>query len=1172
MSGMFNVPGGSSSPPATPDKNGNSYYENNPHPSTTPAGPPPPPSSAGSFTPAGAPSESFLGSSIMRGMTGGSSASFKQTGAGGGNSAFGFSGMGTNTGGIGIGSSSSTSGTTKNLFGGSGSGSSSSQKRNIQGPLGRSIRGKGGMGAGTATATGKPSRLSHAVVVDDEDEDEDEEEYRPPVAKKAATAKSGTFSMPYDDSYTEGDGEGEEEDEEEENRPVRTRGGYQPHRGGGSDEGDGDEDDLWLGMQGGTPRRPGGYGGNAGEESDLMMLNTPAATERVRREAEDIFRASSMQSGPRRRQHKFAMLAKDVYTQLGTAPIHESPELILSTEALVNRLYDDGVGEADDEEKLDDTLATAAGSAVKLWEEYADKIPRSEEEHSAEIGPGPNAAPFQKASYLANLALRVHHSRCDIDGNPAPEALPWTLFQWQHDFHNFYGDQMEDIMRHRPSPACHSLFWQTVFIALIRGRVADATQLLEKAGWAHVRRGQRGEYAYKDQALTNVERAVDDVIGLLETCPGFDNEWDIWSSNWTLFRVRAQGALEHLRSFAEGKDEGFGDSFATSTRSARGRESMAGLARRAESQVPWDIYENLTVVFNIVLGSESAILGAAQDWCEATIGLFGWLDEKKSIAKPVPGVGLSQSQALIPLGMGADTDSYLERLARAFHAAVASDFQLNSLNPVEIGMACVFEDNAKGLIGILRGWSLPIASAVAEIASLGKWLPPHQPSGAFALEDLDMDDLEVLGMDPGAPDEIDGIKDSTLVQYAQALADLEENLGSVSGKKAGPQYGWELAIQVLGRLDSSERSEEMVGILVKNLIENMHVDSESTVDKIWGILNELGMIPYAEETAETYGEILARDSHRYGEAMWYFALAHKPHKVREVMNLLISYSLIQSTAYPPSNELDDHLHRLLTDRQQTLENFAKQDIEAAELLGKMLSGYASLRQFYEIRDSGDTNPLLSNASPTNRRRQAAAALISVIASSDDNIRGGLLDTSRDGIVSEDFLLALLGEATVFVSNPDDARVHNGKNASPVITLEQIDVILKAIEDLQAVGERVYNACDEFLGLVIATAPGGTTKGSTPADLMRSVGGGGGSMAGSFELLKGSSMVASQLQKSLSGGNNAALGKINVPPRGWDWRSGLSAKTKGEDVMQRLRLGLAKDLASLWLKEADGDFW
>jgi hypothetical protein len=293
--------------------------------------------------------------------------------------------------------------------------------------------------------------------------------------------------------------------------------------------------------------------------------------------------------------------------------------------------------------------------------------------------------------------------------------------------------------------------------------------------------------------------------------------------------------------------------------------------------------------------------------------------------------------------------------------------------------------------------------------------------------------------------------------------------------------------------------------------------------------------------------------------MWYYALAHRPNKVREVMNLLISYSLIQSTAFPPSNDLDDYLHKLLTDRKRTLEECAKQDMEAAELLGKMLSGYASLRQFYEIRDNEDALP---NATAQARRQQAATALISVIASSDDNIRGGLFDQTRDGIVSEDFLLALLGEALVFVSNPDNTNVHHGQLDAPVITLDQIDIILKAIEDLQAVGSRVYNACDEFLQLVLASAPGGL-KGSTPADLLKK-------SDGTNLMLGGSSVMASQLQKSLSG--TGALGKVAVK-RGWDWRTEVAAfKTKGEDVMKRLRLGLAKDLAGLWLAEADAMVW
>lgn len=284
--------------------------------------------------------------------------------------------------------------------------------------------------------------------------------------------------------------------------------------------------------------------------------------------------------------------------------------------------------------------------------------------------------------------------------------------------------------------------------------------------------------------------------------------------------------------------------------------------------------------------------------------------------------------------------------------------------------------------------------------------------------------------------------------------------------------------------------------------------------------------------------------------MWYYALAHRPHKVREVMNLLISYSLVQSTAYPPAADLDDHLRRLLNDRNTTLEKFARQDLEAAELLGKMLSGYASLRQFYDIRDAGGP------------RNQAATALVSVIASSDDNIRGGLYDPTRDGIVSEDFLLVLLGEATAFVSDPESLSVHIKE---PAINLDQIDVMLKAIEDLQAVGSRVYGTCEEFLQVVLAAVPGGL-KGSTPADLMKSTGGLGGSY-----VLGGSSVLVSQLHKSLGPGGTGSMAFKNVK-RGWDWRKEMTVKTTGEDVMRRLRSGLAKDLAGLWLAEADGSVW
>lgn len=690
----------------------------------------------------------------------------------------------------------------KNLF---------TQRRNS--PLGRSIQ---------PTKSHQPSRLSRQVAVDDEED-------------ALPDNRAGTYGMTYDDTFDDTFDEGAE--------------GY----GDGDDAAEGDDamdadaqgdadDDMWLGMQDYAGRGPA-----TSADVDLMMFATPAANERVRREAEDIARASAMQSVARRREYKFAVLAKDLYNQMGSASLTESPELILRTEAEVARLYDDGVGEADDAQKLDDTLATVAGKVASVWKSYADRLPMSDEEHAAEIGPGPRASPFEKANYLANLALQIHHTRLGEDDRLTTEPLPETLFRWLSDYHNLYPNQFDDIKRHRPSPACHGLFWQSVFIALLRGRVGDAQELLRNAGWGHVRRGHRGEYAYTGQALENVERAVEDTCGMLDNCPGFEGNWEIQGSDWTLFRLRARGALEQLRRFAEGRDNAFGDS--TLSDSARGRGSVAGMARKAESRVPWDIYENLNIVFEIVLGSQSAILEAAQDWCEATVGLFGWWDEGKSNGNE--GVHFSRSQSLLLLPpQQTETEGYVDRLARAFQTAVESDFHFNSLNPVEVGMACVFEDNTKGLIGVLRAWSLPIASAVAEIASLGGWLPAHHPSGLFAMGDLDMDDLEVLGMDHDSPDEMDGIKDSTLIQYAQELANYDE-VFTAKDKSGGTfRDGWELAITVLGRMDSPERSEDMVGELVQTLLQKIDVDSGLTVEKVWRLLNELGMIPLAEEAAE----------------------------------------------------------------------------------------------------------------------------------------------------------------------------------------------------------------------------------------------------------------------------------------------------------------------------------
>jgi hypothetical protein len=246
------------------------------------------------------------------------------------------------------------------------------------------------------------------------------------------------------------------------------------------------------------------------------------------------------------------------------------------------------------------------------------------------------------------------------------------------------------------------------------------------------------------------------------------------------------------------------------------------------------------------------------------------------------------------------------------------------------------------------------------------------------------------------------------------------------------------------------------------------------------------------------------------------------------------------------------LRRLISHPKDALSEISSMDLEAAELLHRMLSGYATLRRFYALRDEevqlvkGERSKMGAAA----RKREAATALLAVIMSSDDNIRGGLYDEERGAVVSVDFLLALLGEAMVFVNKPGSS-----------LTAPQIDVLLKALEDVETVNTRVRSACSEFLQTVVASGQG--LKGSSPTDMLRKSTSNT-SGTSSFSMV-GSSMLASQLKQSM--GSSGVLVKGNVK-RGWDWRQGISAGTSAEDVLRILRLGLVKDLAKAWLVEAD----
>ncbi|TVY82335.1 Nucleoporin [Lachnellula suecica] len=950
--------------------------------------------------------------------------------------------------------------------------------------------------------------------------------------------KQRGFRAPESDSeeeeYEEGDENTNYVEEEEDSEDLRRSltNAYGEIEGDRMEDASYDEDEDMIDYESGA--RSNGFGQRS--TSDLF-LGAPNAGALVRIQDEDMpdLRASfSAASKP----SIFGKIAKDMYSQMGFPAIEESADVVLETEAIITQLYDEGVEMRDD--SLEDTLRVISGDLTGLWTEHRTRTARySSEEYIPSIGPGPSASNFAKANFLGGLALKLHHPK--VTSNPTREGIPGALMEWLESNHDHYSSQFEEILVNTPSPANHTLFWGTVFNGILHGKMTLVVDALKNAGWRHARSGMddmrelASQSGFTGQSLNNVEKVSTAAVQVLSTCPSIAGNWNTRGSDWKLFRIRVSQALEDLKLFAEGRrhnDSVVSDRFG---QSSIGKYST--IARKAESQVPWNIYQSFLTLYSLVLGDSVTIIANAQDWCEATFGMMLWWSGEDS----------SKQSTSMASRARANHGFYLRRLQQALAIVTdkETDFQVNTLNPVEVGLASLLDGDNEAVVGLLRAWSGPISSAVAEVASIGGWLPHAEPQSLINMGSLDDEDMHVLGL-TSSPPKVDSVKDQTLIVYSDSLASFEDFEHSKDPQRN--REGWELAIAVLGRLDFDDRSKA----LVADFLANFELDSSETVDKIWNLVTDIGMTSQAEITAEKYAGILANDTHKYGEALWYYALAHNESKVKETLDILISFSLAQSIAYPPEDEMDDYLRRLISSPKAALVELSQMDVPAAELLHKLLSGYATLRKFYNLRDEEVLLPkgARPQKGPVARKAEAVNALLAVISSSDDNIRGGLYDEQRGAVVCVDFLLALLGEGMVFVNQPN-----------PTLSASQIDILLKAIEDLQAVGPRIYGGCTDFLQTVLASAPG--LKGSTPSDMLRkstsNVSG-----TSSFSLV-GSSMLASQLKQSIGGSGVMVKGNTK---RGWDWRRGVSAGTSGDDVLRILRLGLAKDLARAWLLEAD----
>lgn len=947
---------------------------------------------------------------------------------------------------------------------------------------------------------------------------------------------------------------------------------------------------------------PGSVNWNRSNLGSSTGAGSPRSSKRLRDNtvAHDT---STQHRPPAKRQKKESAIPGIIHgfsTKLGAAKLQETDHLILETESWLEKINGDYVLPEDREKAVDNTLPVAIQALCNLWRTRGVQLHvdvNMEDDIVMGIGPPENAEPLQKAAFLAPLLLQLHHpppvtgkqvfasSRSFRMSHPTagPNSsrpptrltpLPKVFHDWLEKHHNPYGSATTDLRIHYPNPTAHINYWDILFNMLLRGKVFDVVETLKRSNFKHARTAteENGSDGYGGVALKNIGTAVSRMARAFEECPIHrEDDWNLTGNDWNLFRKRIEQALADLTVFVEGdyeEQERAVPEFEAPNFGLRNSTSTFGRSiREAERKIPLIIYENLKTMYGIMLGKAPEIVSSAQNWVEATLGLTIWWDGEDDDDENLAASFRMSRNSLRRSQMRTDrtvdlnpTAAYLRRLAAAFGRVTDDDdpdlFQINSNNSVEVGLASVFEGNVEGVIGLLHSWSLPISSAVAEIANIGGWFDTSVRPDKMA--GFNQSDLMVLSY---GQQEQGQTSDDILIDYAEALFSRDSLQYQVSERKI---EGWELSVQILSRLDDEELGIKKLG----ELMQQLPLTSDKRVDKLLDICQGFGLDREASDIAERYADHFTNETDSYGNALIYYARAGRTKRVKNVLDLLISLSLVESKALPPLNSLDDNLRALVQRPKESLAALANLDSNAAQLLHAQLTGYASLRRFYDLRD--EEEPTHSNGTidllPMARRKAALKTLIAVINSAADNIHGGLYDPDRDAVVPVDGLLALLGEAVVFVDQSERE-----------LSLSQCVDLLKAIEDLQTVASRVYEQCEECFRCTLANGqPLQQRQKRLDARemLKKSISNMTVSSSSAFSLIESEMMESETRESTGSEGvminmvenvRDGAVTRRDDLQRGWDWRKGVSADMSGAELLRRMRLGLARDMARAWVE-------
>lgn len=659
-----------------------------------------------------------------------------------------------------------------------------------------------------------------------------------PAGHRGRTASGGGFRVPSasSDDGMDSDAEGEYEDDEDDEDDEMDE----------DEEEDGDEmdqdGDLELEQEHSSAQR---WAKTQNRFSQSVASRTSAS------ELEPG--PALVRAGAKQTQFDLIALAKGLTPSAERATLHETDHVILESERLVEKVHDSL--HSDSPEKRADVLGQVSQDLVALWQASAQSA-------------GNNALSSNRlnASRLASLLLSIHHPP-PIGHNQPKSALslvpaqpdsqhytpiPKVLLDWLNSEYSGVSE-VDEVLTETRGYSMHPRFWEAVQATAVRGNFSQTLQLLQGAKLEYAETAQidgLGDKGYSGAHLRFANDAVRAAIELVHECPAVASEdWDIKSHDWSIFRQRVNQAYVDLQEFAEGESasrhsvsQPFQAShFGISQSQASFHLSVA--SRKAESKVPWSVYESLRKLYQLLLGNEEEILIISGDWVEAVCGLaIWWNGEEEDLAQGSLAASrrsIMRSHRVRAVDV-TPVKAYCQRMSSAMAAVIENsddDFSVQTTNRFEVGLACVLDDNVEAALQILQGWSLTAASAVAELASAGGWFT--RANGL--MDQFDHSDLMVLSYTAQQPKGL--LKDDLLIAYANLLS-AKGKITSQNGQVT--KEGWELAIQVLGRLDDGITASERI----EQLLNELPLESAVRVDKITQLCHNLGLPQHALTIAE----------------------------------------------------------------------------------------------------------------------------------------------------------------------------------------------------------------------------------------------------------------------------------------------------------------------------------